>query len=125
MSYKLIIAGSRNFTDFRLFSQVCDKLYKQKPFSIISGGARGADSLAETYADLRGLKCEVFPADWDKHGKKAGYLRNKQMSEEGDALLAFWDGNSRGTMHMIDIAMMRALPVKICYFKEKRITRWK
>ena len=125
MVYRLIIAGSRGFVDYELMKGVCDKLFKKKPFTVISGGARGADKLAERYAKEKGIDCRVIEADWGRLGKKAGYLRNKVMREEGQALLAFWDGQSRGTSHMIDLCMIEGLPVKICYYKERRVTAWK
>jgi hypothetical protein len=73
-----------------------------KPDEIVSGGARGVDTFGEIYARDNCIKVKVFPADWNTHGKKAGYLRNVQMAEYADALLAIWDGESKGTKHMID-----------------------
>ena len=71
---------------------------------IVSGTARGVDQLGERYALERGLKLKKFPANWDKYGRKAGYLRNKEMAEYARILIAFWDGKSKGTKHMIDLA---------------------
>lgn len=70
---------------------------------IISGGARGVDTAAFNVAKLHSLPVTVYFADWYKHGKSAGYKRNVVMADNADALLAIWDGESRGTKHMIDI----------------------
>jgi len=83
---------------------------------IVSGGARGADALGERYAKDRGYSLRVFPAEWDRYGKRAGYLRNAEMAKYANALLAFWDGESRGTRHMIQIARESGLKVGIKYY---------
>lgn len=114
--FKVIIAGSRNFNDYALLKAKCDFYLQNKTdIVVISGTANGADKLGEMYAVERGLKIERYPADWDKHGKKAGYLRNKQMADNAHALIAFTNG-SRGTGHMIDIATRQGLPVRTVYF---------
>lgn len=99
---KVIIAGSRTITD----EKVLFKALRECEFEItevVSGGARGADKLGENHAACLGIELKIFPANWDEHGKKAGYLRNKEMGEYADALIALWDGQSKGTKHMIDI----------------------
>ena len=102
---KVIIAGSREFKDYELLKKVCDEhLEGTDEFVIISGTARGADKLGEDYAIERGQSILRFPADWDKYGKSAGYKRNEEMAKVADMLIAFWDGESRGTKHMIDLA---------------------
>lgn len=63
--------------------------------------ARGADTAGRMYAERCGIPVAKFPADWDKHGRRAGYVRNEAMARYADAGLAFWDGSSRGTAHMI------------------------
>lgn len=80
---------------------------------IVSGTARGADQLGERYAFERGLPVKQFPADWDQHGKSAGYIRNAQMAEYADAAVIFWDGTSRGSKHMIDLAKAKGLRVRV------------
>ena len=80
---------------------------------IVSGHASGADSLGEKFAADHNLQCELYPADWDKHGKAAGPIRNAEMAEVADALIAFWDGQSRGTKLMIDLARKKGLQVAI------------
>ena len=111
---KIIIAGSRNFTDYNYLKQKLDMVLKLYPtFVLISGGAQGADKLGERYAAENGLKVEQYLADWNTHGKSAGYIRNVEMSKNADALITFWDSSSKGTKHMIDIATAAKLKVKI------------
>ena len=111
---KVIIAGSREFSDFQLLYTKCEEvLANANEVEIVSGTARGADKLGEHYASLKGYSVRQFPADWNKHGKSAGYIRNKEMAEYADCLIAFWDGNSKGTKHMIDLAKERGLFVYI------------
>lgn len=119
---KIIIAGGRGFSDYPLLKQECDaflyqvlreKLDLGEEVTVISGAARGADRLGEQYAKDKGYKILSKPADWNKYGKRAGYLRNEEMAAGADALIAFWDGCSRGTMHMINIAQQHHLLVKV------------
>jgi hypothetical protein len=111
---KVIIAGSRGFSDFPLLYSKCEEILANiKEAEIVSGTARGADKLGEHYASLKGYSVSQFPADWDKHGKSAGYIRNKEMADYADCLIAFWDGESRGTKHMIDLAREKNLSVHI------------
>lgn len=71
---------------------------------VISGGARGVDTVAVDTAKALGIPTMVFPAEWDKHGKKAGYMRNELIVAAADMVVAFHDGTSKGTQHSIDIA---------------------
>lgn len=118
--YRVIIAGSRDFSDYALLCEKCDGLLCQKQGThqiiIISGTARGADTLGERYAQERGYAVEKFPADWEHAGKFAGFIRNRQMADVADALIAFWDGRSRGTANMIDIARQKPLLYRIVRF---------
>ena len=115
--FRLIVAGSRDFNNYELLKQKCDSLLSQKRLThsivIISGTARGADRLGEQYAAERGYRVERFPADWNRDGIAAGPIRNSQMAAHADALVAFWDGKSRGTRDMIEKAKERNLPVRI------------
>lgn len=108
MVIKLIIAGGRDFNDYNLLEETCDfmlsKLAETHQIQIISGGAAGADTMGARYAGHRGFDLIVMKADWDKHGKSAGYKRNAEMAAVATHLIAFWDGQSRGTNHMINIA---------------------
>lgn len=116
-TYKVIIAGTRMFADYTLLCSSCDRLLSQKGLThdiiIVSGTARGADKLGERYAKERGYNVELFPADWENKGRAAGYIRNADMANNADALIAFWDGTSHGTAHMIDIARKKNLPVRV------------
>jgi len=112
--FKIIVAGGRHFNDWDLCSTKLDRILKdQKSIEIVSGGAKGADELGELYAKTRNYKLKVFPADWDKFGKSAGYRRNKEMAEYADALVAFWDGNSVGTKMMIELAKKNNIGVRV------------
>ena len=99
----MIVAGGRDFADYDMLSQECGRLICEGD-EIVSGGAIGADSLAIRYAKELRRKYTVFRADWRTHGKAAGPIRNRQMAEYADTLIAFWDGKSRGTKNMIDEA---------------------
>jgi glycerophosphoryl diester phosphodiesterase len=79
----------------------------------VSGKARGADSLGETWGNEKNVPIKSFPANWDLYGKRAGYLRNTEMADYADGLIAFWDGESKGTKHMIDTANNKGLEVHI------------
>lgn len=116
--FKLIIAGGRDFDNYDLMKEKLDKMLQNKNIDdifFISGTASGADTLGERYAKEIGAKiCNIwrFPANWDI-GKQAGYIRNYEMSKFGDALVAFWDGKSKGTSNMIDIAKKNDLQVRV------------
>jgi hypothetical protein len=114
---KLIIAGRRNFTNYKQLVQKCDDLLKGKSnIEIVSGTCKGADKLGEQYAKQRGYKLTQFPADWNKYGKVAGPIRNQQMANYANTLIAFWDGKSRGTRNMIQLAKSSNLNIRICYY---------
>lgn len=111
---KVIIAGGRNFDDYELLRVVCNAvLATAKDIEIVSGGASGADALGERYAAEMGYPLKRFPADWNTHGKAAGPIRNKQMAEYANGLIAFWDSSSRGTKHMIETAKKNGLKVYV------------
>lgn len=109
---KLAIVGSRNFTDYKRFSQIIDKVKTQVTL-IVSGGARGADTLAERYAKEKAIPYLIFPADWDKHGKKAGMLRNQDIVDNADGMVAFLAPESRGTKDSIKRAERKGIPIHI------------
>ncbi len=118
---KIIIAGCRDFNNYELLKERCDYLLqnqKKEDIVIISGHASGADTLGERYAKERGLKLETYPADWRTHGKAAGPIRNAQMASVSDALIAFWDGKSRGTKNMIDTATKQGLQVAVIQYNK-------
>ena len=115
---KLIIAGTRMFTDYKKLCEECDTILQdQTNIEIVSGAYyRGADKLGELYAKQRGYKITRFPADWKRFGRAAGPKRNLQMANYADTLIAFWDGKSRGTKNMIDLAGQLGLHLKINFF---------
>lgn len=106
--FKVVIAGGRDFNDFSKLCNTMDHLLRNQvkinKIIIVSGGARGADTLGERYARLMGFGVTRVKADWNKHGKVAGFIRNKEMLNIADGVVCFWDGKSIGTKHMIDIA---------------------
>lgn len=106
---KTAIVGSRSITDYDL-TQALEGLTVTE---IISGGATGVDTLAEGYAKDKGLSIQIFPADWKTHGPKAGPLRNKQIVEACEQLVAIWDGNSKGTATTIRMAQKAGKPVRV------------
>ena len=112
--YKIIIAGGRDFNDYTLLTKVCNEAIPRMAGDstpvIISGGAAGADSLGEQYAQENGIAIERHPADWKKHGKAAGPIRNAEMAACADFLIAFWDGKSRGTQNMMMNAVKKDIP---------------
>ena len=126
---RIIIAGSRDFNDYELLKKSAIEIITKKTMlpdltRIISGGARGADTLGERFANEMGLEISRFIPDWDGLGKRAGYVRNAEMAkfavEDGNygVLIAFWDGQSRGTKHMIDLAKRYGLEVHVVNYKE-------
>lgn len=117
---RLAIVGSRSFDNYKMFCELIDDLNKLYEFEyIVSGGAKGADSLAERYARERGIPIKIYPANWAKYGRSAGYRRNERIVEDCDYMVAFWDYKSPGTKHSINIARERKIPGKIFRIEEK------
>lgn len=111
---KTIIAGCRDFTNYPHLKQTVDEFRKTNTITeIVSGGARGADAMGEQYAVEYNIPLKIYPADWEKHGRAAGPIRNRHMAEYGDQLIAIWDGKSRGTKNMIDNMHKLGKPVYI------------
>lgn len=111
---KVIVAGGRDIHDYDLVVQAIEES-SFRITSIVSGGASGVDALGEQYASEHNLPLYVFLADWKTHGKAAGPMRNRKMAENSEALIAIWDGKSKGTKNMIETAKKLGLPV---YVKE-------
>lgn len=113
--FKLIVAGGRDFQDYDLMTTTFLLLAEElnRSIAIVSGAARGADTLAMQLAKEFDLELYLAPADWDAHGKAAGYIRNRFMAENSDGLLAYWDGKSRGTKHMIETMQNMKKPVRV------------
>lgn len=109
---KVVITGSRSWTDYRTIRRRLQRLPGDT--LIIHGAARGADSLAQKAAEYHMLRTEVYPADWERYGKRAGYIRNAFMlDQKPDLVLAFWDGESKGTLHTMKEAQRRGIPVEV------------
>lgn len=114
---RVIIAGSRDINDYEIVEDAIRE--SQFPIAVVvSGGARGVDALGELYAESMNIPIHVFEPDWDKNGRAAGPIRNRKMAENADALIAIWDGKSRGTKNMIETATKLGLLVFV-----KTITR--
>jgi hypothetical protein len=105
MEFKLIIAGGRDFADYDLLASTVNAMSQtvlaDKHISIVSGMARGADALGYMFAHKNNVQVYEYPANWNKYGKQAGFRRNTEMGRFADGLLAFWDGKSKGTQHML------------------------
>ncbi|MCP4437524.1 MAG: DUF2493 domain-containing protein [Aureispira sp.] len=115
----IIVAGSRGFKDYpflrNILHAVIDEGEKGDEVEIVSGGAKGADSLGEVYAKEFGYSTTKFPANWKKYGRAAGYIRNEEMAEYAAELVVFWDGRSSGTKHMVQHASKKGLKVKLFF----------
>jgi hypothetical protein len=114
---KVIVAGSRTFTNYAILSEVLDK-YLPVNASIISGTARGADKLGERYAEENNITLTKFPADWNKYGKSAGPLRNREMADIAHTAIIFWDGHSKGTLDMIEVSKSKNLDLIVIRYRE-------
>lgn len=124
---KVIVAGSRSFDDYGLLCEVMYQLFAHRgpgtapdyqDLILISGTARGADRLGMRWARDRHIPIYKYPADWDRHGPAAGPIRNREMAADGDVLVAFWDGESRGTKNMIHEAVREGLEVHVYQWQE-------
>jgi hypothetical protein len=109
---KTIIAGSRTVTEYMtVLEAILNSDFTVT--EVVSGTARGVDQLGELFASDMQLPVKKFPADWNGLGKRAGYVRNTQMADYAEQLIAIWDGKSPGTKHMIDIATKKGLAVYV------------
>ena len=109
---KIIVAGSRHFNDYWFIHEKLKDRITSKD-QIVEGGAKGVDEQARNYALKKNISFRTFDADWDKHGKAAGPIRNAKMADYADKLIAFYDGNSRGTGNMIKTAKSKGLGIEI------------
>ena len=102
---KVLVCGGRNYNDREHMFSILDRIHQRSGISvIIHGAARGADSLAGQWAQARNIRCDTYPADWNRDGKQAGFIRNRQMLNDSqpDAVVAF--PGTAGTAHMVRIA---------------------
>lgn len=112
----VLVCGSRTWTDRQLVDRELCEFLRDRFATILHGGAKGADSMADEIAHENGFDTKVMLADWKRYGRSAGCIRNDEMLDEGpDLVLAFWDGSSHGTKHTIDQAITRGIPVKIIF----------
>jgi len=115
MGMKLIIAGSRTLSSDSLVHAAITlhNINQGEIEEVVSGCAKGIDTSGAEYAANVGKIVKSMPADWNKHGRSAGYIRNSEMANYGDALLAIWDGHSKGTQNMISEMEKLGKPVYI------------
>ena len=112
---KLAIVGSRTFNDYATLLYVTNSIKRDNGYTyteIVSGGAKGADSLAERYAEQNKIPTKIFRADWNRHGKRAGFIRNVYIIDDCDVCICFWDGSSHGTKHDIELCKEKG---KVCW----------
>lgn len=114
---RIIIAGSRSVAQAGFDQAISQSVMLSQAEAILSGGARGVDLLAEAWARSMGLPVIRYNPDWKQFGRGAGIIRNRTMVENADALLAIWDGHSRGTRQIIDYARSRYLRVEVFHPK--------
>lgn len=117
-AFRVVVAGSRGFNDYTLMRRKLDAFLQRRfddlvPVQIISGTAHGADQLGEAYAREHGLGLIPIPAPWNALGRSAGHARNEVMARIADAVVVFWDGESRGTQGMIRLAQRLDVPHRI------------
>jgi hypothetical protein len=112
---RLIVAGGRFFNDYTLMKRKLDIILSkvEEPIEIVSGKANGADTLGERYARQNGYPVKDFYAQWNTQGNRAGFLRNKDMAEYATHCVVFWDGESTGSKHMIDLSKEYNLPTRV------------
>jgi hypothetical protein len=109
---KTIIAGSRGIEDIAVVAAAVEASgFRDRITEVVSGAARGVDRLGEQWAASVGIPVKSCPADWKRQGRGAGLVRNREMADYADALIAIWDGKSRGTRNMIELAEARGLKV--------------
>lgn len=112
----LAIIGSRTFNNYELLKKELQPFLNEEiknSLIVISGGARGADILGEKWAKENKIRTLIFLANWQKYGKKAGFIRNYDIINNCDAVVAFWDGKSKGTAHSLNLAKEQNKPIKI------------
>lgn len=118
---KIIIAGSRHYTNRAQMEMTLDRLLPEMGATeILTGGARGADTLAADYAKRKGYRLTTYPADWLGQGRGAGPRRNRLMAERADGLIAYWNERAGGTASMIKEARRRGLPTRIVTHKNQK-----
>jgi len=120
---RVAIIGSRNFNDYNKLKEILNSL-NLKIDLIISGGAKGADTLGEKYAHENNIPIKIFYPNWDLYGKKAGFIRNELIVKNSDIIIAFWDGKSKGTNHSINLAKKYNKSLIIYNFIENKLYKF-
>lgn len=109
---KCIIAGSRTITDYALVAKtITASGWADEITEVVCGGAGGVDAKGHRWAEERGIPVRLMLADWSRYRKAAGPIRNEQMAKYADALIYVWDGKSKGTQSMIDLATRYGLRI--------------
>lgn len=117
---RLAVVGSRGFNDYNYLAEMLDTIHVFSTVTlVVSGGADGADKLAEQWADANGIKILIIKPNWEKHGKSAGFIRNVEIWNNSDEGIAFWDGQSKGTAHSFDIAKKQGKKIVICEYNNR------
>jgi hypothetical protein len=115
--FRVIVAGGRDFQNYQLLEEKLNKLLSEKGnVVIVSGLAKGADTLAVRYAREHKLLVSYFPALWAQNGNRAGFIRNEEMAQNANACVCFWDGESVGTKHMIDTAKSMKIALRVILY---------
>lgn len=110
---KIAIIGTRECGNINLEQEIINRMLIFRNDTIISGGARGIDTLAAMYARKHGMKLLEFRPDYATYGRSATFVRNRQIVDEADVVIAFWNGTSRGTKYTIEYAKKKHVPVII------------
>lgn len=114
---KIAVIGSRKFNNYEFLCSILNK-YKENIFLLVSGGAKGADSLGEKWANENNIKTLIIKPNWEKFGRSAGFIRNKDIVDESDMVIAFWNGKSKGSKNTIDYATKQGKLGELHFFKE-------
>ena len=115
---RVIVAGGRDYSAGPNFTEIMEQFINPENDILVSGVCKGADMEGYDWMIARDGDVHVFPAHWHTHGKAAGPIRNRQMAENADVLVAFWDGKSRGTRSMITEALNHGLEVHVYHYEE-------
>lgn len=117
---RIIISGNRTVTDYEVVKTAIELAlpFFEKIEVVMSGCDRGVDKFGERWAGENNIEIEKYPADWNKHGKSAGYKRNELMVSIADGLIAIWDGNCNTTKHIINTAREKGLKVMVVTYKD-------
>ena len=118
---RILICGGVSFSDEELFNKTLDEMIDKENTILVSGHAKGADTFAELYAEKYGIDIKIFPPEWSKYGRAAGPIRNKQMLDyiseaDENLVIAFWNGQSKGTKHTVETANKMGIEVQIIYY---------